>query len=199
MSRATPPSSTRALGLFAVGAGLPNLLALTPLRPLLIAGCCALYWLAAAGHSVQLAEREERSRGQKACAAGIGLAACLCWAWTLHPLMPEVEAPWLRPEAKGLRWAWLLIVVLLAPLAEERFFRGALFTTLEGDGRVRLAVVGSALAFAAAHPYGAPAATALGAGVALGLVRAWTGDWRVSVVIHAVFNAAVWAALQQSV
>jgi membrane protease YdiL (CAAX protease family) len=113
--------------------------------------------------------------------------------------MREVEAPWLRPEARGLQWASLFIVVLLAPLAEERFFRGTLFTTLEAEGRTRFAIIGTALAFAAAHPYGAPAATACGAGLTLGLLRAWTGDWRVCVLVHAFFNAGVWATLQQSV
>ena len=201
MSRATSPSSIRTLGLFAVGAGLPNLLAFTPLRPLLIATLCAVYWLAAAGRRVKVGQG--RAPRQKVCATGIGVAACICWAWGLqHWIAGEsiaaFEAPWMT-QAAGPLWAWLAIVVLLAPFAEERFFRGALFTTLQAGGREWVAVGGSALAFAVAHPYGAPAVTALGAGLVLGIVRAWTGDWRASAAVHVAFNAAVWGVLQQSV
>jgi membrane protease YdiL (CAAX protease family) len=202
MSRAAPPSSIRAIGLFAVGAGLPNLLALVPLRPLLIAGLCALYWLVAAGYRVNTGEG--RGQRQKAFAAGAGVGACLCWAWSLHrwilgESLPHFETPWLTKAVEEPQWAGLFIVVFLAPVAEERFFRGALFASLEAGGRKWVAVVGSTLAFAVAHPYGAPAAMAVGAGLSLGLVRAWTGDWRAAAAVHAVFNGTVWLVIQQSV
>jgi len=64
----------------------------------------------------------------------------------LPPPLPEP----LRPGAEA-RWAPFLVAVVLAPVAEESFFRGFLIPPLAQRWGFRLAVVVSGLTFAVIH------------------------------------------------
>lgn len=95
----------------------------------------------------------------------------------------------------------LLSVVLVAPLAEELFFRGMLFQWLRARAGARVAVGGSALVFGFAHWESGNLAGALYMVVSLSLVGAYLawvfhrrGSLVAPVVMHATFNllAAVW-------
>jgi membrane protease YdiL (CAAX protease family) len=87
------------------------------------------------------------------------------------------------------------VVVLAAPLVEELTFRGVGFHLLERYGAA-VAVVGTAIAFAADHGLveGFPALFLFGAAVAL--VRLRTGSIYPGMLMHATFNAfALFAAV----
>jgi uncharacterized protein len=85
------------------------------------------------------------------------------------------------------RLALTLLVVVLAPLAEEVVFRGALYRFLKG--KVTRPVVLSAVIFALVHfhPAGLPGLIVLG--VVLCLVYEKTGSIRAPICLHALFNA----------
>lgn len=111
--------------------------------------------------------------------------------------LPQVQ-PELREQAaqSELLPYFVVTTVLVAPLAEELFFRGMLFPALGRRMGLWPAAVVSALAFGAVHVTGA-ATTGANALVAamifpLGVLLAWAYHWRrtllVPVVIHAMFN-----------
>jgi uncharacterized protein len=88
-----------------------------------------------------------------------------------------------------------VLVVTVAPLAEELLFRGALLRALMRRTTPAWAAFGSALAFAAVHPLSSPEIGSLIAvpGLfALGLVSAGvairTGNLSASILLHAGFN-----------
>jgi membrane protease YdiL (CAAX protease family) len=88
-----------------------------------------------------------------------------------------------------------LLVVTVAPLAEELLFRGALLRALLRRTTPAWAVFGSALAFAAVHPLSSPtigSVIAVPGLLALGLVSAAlairTGNLSASILLHAGFN-----------
>lgn len=85
------------------------------------------------------------------------------------------------------------VVVLAAPIVEEFTFRGLGFRLLAPFGTF-VAVVGTAVAFAADHGLveGFPALFAFGIGVAL--VRLRTGSIYPGMMLHACFNAFALAA-----
>ncbi len=97
--------------------------------------------------------------------------------------------------------------VLIAPVAEECFFRGVLQTTLENLLKSRwIALSLTAAIFGAIHagggdtpqPHVVPALTVLG--VMLGVVYVRSGSLVAPIFLHALFNAKtlVWESLAQS-
>jgi membrane protease YdiL (CAAX protease family) len=88
-----------------------------------------------------------------------------------------------------------IAVVVLAPLAEELLFRGALLRALLRRTTPAWAVFGSALLFAVVHPLGDPdvgSVIAVPALLALGLVSGRlavrSGDLSRSILLHSGFN-----------
>lgn len=88
-----------------------------------------------------------------------------------------------------------LVVVTVAPVAEELLFRGALLRALQRRMTPAWAAVVSALAFAIVHPLSSPTigtVIAVPAFFALGLVSAAvairSGDLSRSILLHAGFN-----------
>jgi uncharacterized protein len=88
-----------------------------------------------------------------------------------------------------------LVVVTVAPVAEELLFRGALLRALQRRMTPAWAALVSALAFAAVHPLSSPtigSVIAVPALFALGLVSAGaairTGNLSASILLHAGFN-----------
>jgi membrane protease YdiL (CAAX protease family) len=90
----------------------------------------------------------------------------------------------------------LLLAVVAAPLAEELFFRGWLWTGLRAQwGAVGTAAASSALWLMLHLPDGVGRVTLLvPAAIALPLARHLGGSVRASILIHACNNAAVGAA-----
>jgi membrane protease YdiL (CAAX protease family) len=83
-----------------------------------------------------------------------------------------------------------IVISLLAAVAEEALFRGAVFARLEPLGR-DLAIVASATAFALVHVpfYGLRALPIdFGAGVLFGWQRRDSGSWTVPAATHAFAN-----------
>lgn len=91
----------------------------------------------------------------------------------------------------------LVVMILLAPIAEETMFRGALFGTIRQKSRV-LAYIVSALLFAVYHLWsymfeGGPsvliyALQYIPAGLALAWSYEWSGSLVAPVVMHALVN-----------
>ncbi|HSI98923.1 MAG TPA: type II CAAX endopeptidase family protein [Patescibacteria group bacterium] len=99
-------------------------------------------------------------------------------------------APQAAEQALGLvePWVAVLAIVILAPIAEELFFRGVVFNALLRERGPRLAYIGSAALFAVIHL----SIVALLPIFLLGLALAWvydrTGSLLAPIVMHAVVN-----------
>jgi membrane protease YdiL (CAAX protease family) len=120
----------------------------------------------------------DRARLHPATVLGIGLAA-----------LGLAAVAGGRPPAAPLG-ATALSLALFAAVAEEALFRRAAYGWLAGYG-VAVAVVGSALIFAAIHVplYGAAAFPVdLGAGLLLSWQRWASGTWAVPAATHAAAN-----------
>lgn len=96
-------------------------------------------------------------------------------------------------EASGLTAALLAVaVVIVAPVAEELLFRGALLRGLLRRTAPWKAVLGSALVFALVHLADPGAGYAIPAFVLLGWISGWraftTGSLSQSILLHAGFN-----------
>ena len=87
----------------------------------------------------------------------------------------------------------LLTIVLIAPLVEEIFFRGAMMNTMLKSTIVPIAIIGQGLIFGAIH--GSPLWMIYAAvfGCILGYVRILTGSLWSVILFHILFNAAPYA------
>jgi membrane protease YdiL (CAAX protease family) len=156
---------------------------------------------------VLVLRRRGRSLEEELALRWPGIVAALPWLAAfgvlvalearLEPLLgiPPAE-PWGSRYAAGERALRVLGIVLVAPVAEELIFRGALFTRL---ARTRLgaagAVVTTAVAFAGLHvQYGLSAlALILVDGIFYGSARARTRSSLVPLLCHMLGNAyAAW-------
>jgi membrane protease YdiL (CAAX protease family) len=85
-------------------------------------------------------------------------------------------------------WVAVLAIVVLAPIAEELFFRGVVFNAFLRERGPRMAYIGSAAMFAVIHL----SVVALLPIFLLGLALAWvydrTGNLIAPIVMHAVVN-----------
>jgi membrane protease YdiL (CAAX protease family) len=109
----------------------------------------------------------------------------------LHPASRD----WFTfPKAPLAVFASLVLIVVLAPLAEELLFRGWIYTALRQSCGFSVALIASASLFALAHWENTHlyALAVLPVGFALGYVRERTGSTRASTLFHAVFNLMGW-------
>ena len=112
---------------------------------------------------------------------------------------PEHEAIETLRSGNAPAWTLWLGTVVIAPFAEECFFRGVLVTMLRNLLRSRwLVVVGSGLVFGMAHaeqPHVIPALTVLG--VLLGVLYLRTGSLIGPTALHVLFNCktVLWETL----
>jgi len=101
----------------------------------------------------------------------------------------------LRPDPAALGAGWLALLavtaLVLAPLAEELLFRGVLYRSLRERWGARVALVGSAGAFALFHLEPVQLIVAAIAGLALGWLRQRGGLLWPCVLAHAAHNL-VW-------
>lgn len=132
-------------------------------------------------------------------AAGVGIALVAGWLlWPITELagLRESSQEVVRQfeDANGIEIPiFALSVVLIAPIAEELLFRGALLRGLLRRTSPGWAVFGSALVFALVHVLGDPDTYYyVPAFLALGIVSGWravrTGNLSQSIFLHAGFN-----------
>ncbi len=102
-------------------------------------------------------------------------------------IQPEPEA---AQQAIGLANPIIAVVatVIIAPIAEELFFRGVAFNAWMREYGARRAMVGSALLFALIHASLAALLPIFALGVALVLIYRRTGNLASSMAMHATFN-----------
>lgn len=101
-----------------------------------------------------------------------------------HPIVPALLA------AKGyMLLFFVLLAVIIAPIVEEIFFRGALYGALRAHWGVAISSSFSALLFAMLHPQGALGVFPLFClGVFLSLLREWRGNLLTPMIAHACIN-----------
>ena len=83
----------------------------------------------------------------------------------------------------------VLAFVVIAPVAEELFFRGVVLTAWEREYGPRVALIGSAALFAVAHISVLQAIPIFVLGLVLGVVYRRTRSLPASIALHAAFNA----------
>jgi membrane protease YdiL (CAAX protease family) len=105
-----------------------------------------------------------------------------------HSTQVEVLAGGITASPANFAMLTVLLVVV-APLAEETFFRGFLLPMLRHRMPTWAAVCGSAVAFAALHGSALLFPWLLFMGIVFGLVRVRTGSVYASILLHAMTNA----------
>lgn len=86
----------------------------------------------------------------------------------------------------------MLGAVVLAPVSEEVFFRGAFYQYLRTRWGVAAGVLVSAGVFGAVHPYGGQGLIQVGCmGVVFALIREWRGSLIAGIVAHALHNGSL--------
>ena len=85
-------------------------------------------------------------------------------------------------------WLVVLPIVVLAPIAEEIFFRGIVFNALLREAGPRWAFLGSATLFAIVHASVVAFVPILLLGLALAWVYRRTQSLLAAIVVHATFN-----------
>jgi membrane protease YdiL (CAAX protease family) len=121
--------------------------------------------------------------------------------WPLRDVLSrsDVEKPSveLADKAHGAGWVLLVVmVVVIAPFVEELFYRGLVMRSLQRDltergvpGAAALAVVITAIVFAAMHFQTASLLGLAVFGAVVGALVMWTGRLGTSMCTHLVFNA----------
>jgi membrane protease YdiL (CAAX protease family) len=124
----------------------------------------------------------------RAMIVGLLGAGLLC----LPSLVGHAIHPGVRPGGSYLHWA---LVVTVVAVAEEAFLRGALYAAIQTWRGDTLALVVTAVAFAALHLplYGwGSVPLDLAVGLVLGVLREQTGGWAAPAVCHVGADLAAW-------
>ncbi len=126
-------------------------------------------------------------------AAGFSLTlilVSLTQADASHPLNHMAQAP------AGLLMLMGGLAVVWAPLTEETFFRGALFSAVRGGMGRWVGGLITGVIFAAVHPQGWTAIPALASiGLVLALLREWRGSLIAPITAHALSNGTLLAMM----
>ena len=139
-------------------------------------------------------------RGAYYLYSGVALAIAVASISTLLP-KPEGSVPFEELLQDPVGVALLVIFgVLVAPVVEEMLFRGFIFSVVDRSLGAVAAVVSTSLLFSLPHgvQYGWRWQNLLlltAVGVVFGTVRAWTGSVRPSTLLHASYNATLFAGL----
>lgn len=115
----------------------------------------------------------------------------------LRLLYPEISMNLRLPaEALALGLSFLAIVIL-APLAEELFFRGWLYGALRARLSANVAIFVCAFVFAIAHwdGMGLYPIAVFAPGLVLTIIRERTGSAKATFLVHAIYNFAGWIGL----
>lgn len=97
----------------------------------------------------------------------------------------------LRDGSAGLVTIILIRVCVLAPVAEELVFRGALFTWLRSRLSARWTIVLTGVGFALIHQVPAMLPLAVTVGLAAGVIRERTGSATIPIIVHAAQNTTI--------
>ena len=128
--------------------------------------------------------------------AGVVSAALVYWVATLllghRPAEPEQVEACVRGTSLALMG---VTVVVLAPLAEETFFRGFLYKALRGRLTLWASVLISSIAFAAVHFHPILIAALLPIGAGLALLYELRQSLLTVAVAHGVFNLVGFIAI----
>ena len=194
----TLPFATDAT-IFATGEGIPSLLGSAVLLTSTQLALLAVSWFLVLrpGALEGLPSLPGRNAlGALGAGAGWGLAAALgagivanLVALIAGALGMDVEAQ-VAEQAIELVEPWLsvLAIVVLAPIAEEVFFRGVVFNALLREAGVRWAYIGSAALFAVIHLSVIAALPLFLLGLAFAWVYRRTGNLLAPIAAHAVVN-----------
>jgi membrane protease YdiL (CAAX protease family) len=108
-----------------------------------------------------------------------------------YPFEPIVRSP-NRIESLG----FLILVVLVTPVAEEVFFRGMFYNALRQRLNPVVAAPLQAVVFALLHPYGLVGSAAVALyGLAFALIYEWRKTLLAPVLLHTLVNAVVMAVM----
>lgn len=133
------------------------------------------------------------------CTAIIALP--LCWwlqAESIKLLLRFGFDPGEQDAVRALRevdglWKQILLggfAIVLAPVAEEMFFRGIAYPMLKQNGHPQLALWGTAVVFALIHGNIAVIVPLVFLAVVLALLYEWTNNLLACIVVHSLFNTA---------
>jgi membrane protease YdiL (CAAX protease family) len=149
-------------------------------------------WIARGLSREELALRRPRSWPRALGLTLVVLIALLIAEVALEAILHAAQEQGLEPKhwdsSKALPYALnAFVIAIVAPIAEEFTFRGVGFALLARFGTV-IAVVGTAVAFAADHGLveGFPALFLFG--IAVAIVRARTDSLYPGMLLHACFN-----------
>lgn len=123
----------------------------------------------------------------------------LAWAYGVAASLALSQLPsgprsgFSMPDSQAAVFLSLILIVVLAPIAEELMFRGWIFTGLRRFG-FGLALWGSSVLFALAHWGGSffYSLAILPIGLILGVLRERTGSVLTTSAFHALYNFAMW-------
>lgn len=115
----------------------------------------------------------------------------------LRLLYPEVSMHMGLPSGALALALSFLALVILAPLAEELFFRGWLYGALRAHMPVQKAIFMCAMIFALAHSdsTGLYPVAVFAPGLVLTIIRERTGSTKAAFLAHAIYNFIGWAGL----
>ena len=82
----------------------------------------------------------------------------------------------------------VVAIVIVAPVAEEVFFRGVVYNAWLREYGPRRALIGSAALFALIHGSVFALLPIFGLGLALAMIYRWTGSLASAIAMHAAFN-----------
>jgi len=128
---------------------------------------------------------------------GLGIAACFglivlgidMAARLFVPggiIMPLIGRPVVKDPLR-----FLLVGCIFAPLVEELFFRGIIYSWIRRSQTVPVAVLVSAALFASMHGFLSP--VQLIGGIAFAVVYEWRGSIWAAYVLHVLANAGIWS------
>lgn len=166
--------------------------------------CVAL--LALRGHRLSGAYFPHVRPRSAVAAGGMGIVFALSFMWALSMLPAETQqqlmeqSDLLSPSSGGEALMLAVVAVLLAPIAEELYFRGVLFRLLSAQLPFVWSAGVTALLFSLVHGHlfalpGFGGLTLTAMLFAIGFVLAWfarsTGSLRAPAIMHGVYNAVL--------
>lgn len=123
-------------------------------------------------------------------AAGFGLAV-LCFDFALRMFIPRgIIMPLIGQPVVKDPLLYLLVGCMFAPLVEEVFFRGIVYSWIRRSQSAPVAVLVSAVLFASMHGFLSP--VQLIGGIAFAVIYEWRGSIWAAYVLHCLANAGIW-------
>jgi hypothetical protein len=127
---------------------------------------------------------------------GWGVVAWLGASLASYAVIALLQAVGIDPEPQAAEqaleiidpWLAVLSIVILAPIAEETFFRGVVFNAFRREGGRRWAYLGSSVLFAVIHVSLVAVVPIFLLGLALAWVYERTGSLLAPMAMHAVVN-----------